>query len=433
MTSTGHTMAGAHQPGISAATDAPTHADHQRRGEVMFVGPSARFLSGISYYTARIARAFAESDPAGGSLLFLRRLCPAFIYPGRDRIGAHTNSVLGVDSVPRHDGIDWFWGPGMLRALGFVWRRRPEALVLQWWTGTVAHSFILLGVLARLRGTKVVIEFHETLDVGEAALPGVRRYVNLMMRLLSRLVQGAVVHSRGDIDAVKHAFPMLAHLPFQVIHHGPLDHVERTHPERAHPERTRYVFFGVLRQYKGITELATAFASLLESGHDVELLVAGEPWPECAEDLELLRALPNDRVELRFGHLADDEVAHVLSSADVVVLPYRRSSASGPLHAAMALGLVVVTTSVPALAEVCENYSGAVLATPENPAALAEAMLAARALVGTTHQDPHSWEGNVLRYRELLDRIDTDRTDTDLKNAVRIDAGQPPHGVNPGL
>ena len=388
----------------------PEGVAYSSSGEVLFVGPSARFLSGISYYTARAARAFCEHDAHGGSLLWLRRLCPERIYPGRERIGAHGEEVLGVRGVARYDGLDWFWGLSMVHAVLFLWRRRPEAMVLQWWTGTVAHSYLLLAIVARVRGVRVVIEFHETLDVGEAAKPGVARYVKIMMRALSAFVDGFVVHSRGDIGAVQTTFPSFTAKPFQVIHHGPFDHIQRSEQSREGGEQTRYVFFGVLRQYKGITELVEAFEMLLRAGEDAVLCVAGEPWPECAEELELLRALPAGRVELRLGHLSDDEVSEVLSGADVVVLPYRRSSASGPLHIAMAMGLTVVTTDVAALAEVCEGYSGAVLCPPADPEKLFQAMRDAAALRGVTHSDPHSWESNVGRYRELLARIGSTNT-----------------------
>ena len=44
--------------------------------------------------------------------------------------------------------------------------------------------------------------------------------------------------------------------------------------------------------------------------------------------------------------------------ADAVVLPYHRSSLSGPLHIAMSAGLPVVVTAVGGLVEVVQDYSG---------------------------------------------------------------------------
>jgi glycosyltransferase involved in cell wall biosynthesis len=373
-------------------------------GPVVVVGPSARFLSGVSYYGARLARAFEDHHPAGGGALLLRRLCPEIIYPGRERIGAHSNDVLGLGSLPTFDGVDWFWGRSLPRALRWLHRTRPSVLVLQWWTGTAAHTYLALAAAARTQGALVVIEFHETIDVGEAKIPGVRRYAGTVMAAICRLASATVVHSRADIDPVCEAFPAVRRLPLAVVHHGPFDHLRVTPTHAPEGAPVRFVFFGVMRAYKGLDVLAAAFTQLMAEGVDAHLTVAGEPWPDAEDALAALRAIPKDRVTLNLGHLPDAELTSVVAGADVVVLPYLRSSASGPLHIVMAAGLPVVTTDVPALAEVTNGYSGAVLAHPGDPRSLAAAMKQAIPLIGGNHPDPHSWDSNVARYQDLFDR-----------------------------
>ena len=94
-----------------------------------------------------------------------------------------------------------------------------------------------------------------------------------------------------------------------------------------------------------------------------------------------------------------------LAEPHLVVLPYRRSSASGPLHIAMSCGLPVVTTSVGGLVEATAGYTGAVLVPPCDPAALADGIRSALPLIGTAHADPCSWAQSAERYAALLDRI----------------------------
>jgi len=57
----------------------------------------------------------------------------------------------------------------------------------------------------------------------------------------------------------------------------------------------------------------------------------------------------------------DEELAAYVARADAIVLPYHRSSMSGPLHVALAAGLPVVVTAVGGLVEAVQNYAGAVL------------------------------------------------------------------------
>ena len=65
---------------MTAAQDARP----QRR--IAVIGSGTHFLSGISVYTGRLANILAERDLL--SVVTMRRLLPARLYPGRTRVGA---------------------------------------------------------------------------------------------------------------------------------------------------------------------------------------------------------------------------------------------------------------------------------------------------------------------------------------------------------
>jgi glycosyltransferase involved in cell wall biosynthesis len=386
----------------------------------LIVGPGDHFLSGISYYTTLLTTALSEHGPV--ALLQLRKLCPRAFYPGRARVGS-TKGALPLPAVPIFNGLDWFWGFSALGAWRFWRRTRPSAVILQWWTGTVLHSYLTIAWLAKRAGARLVVEFHEMQDVGEARLPLAGRYTRAGMRLLLSHADAVVVHSEFDQREFHTSYPLLAHLPIEVITHGPYTHhVREADPRtdrengdesRHYPPRSgdpiRVLIFGVVRPYKGHAELAAAVRLLTDSGLDLHVSVVGEVWQGYREPLkELETILPADRLTVVDRYVADDDVPTFFAAADLVVLPYRRSSASGPLHIAMSSGLPVVTTSVGGLVEAAAGYTGAVLAPPCDPAALAEAIRTALPLIGRTHADPHSWGRSAERYAALLDRIETD-------------------------
>jgi len=142
---------------------------------VLVVGSGWRFTSGISYYTCRLTNALAAVTPTRA--LLMRGLVPKALYPGRARVGTTVNDLTYVDAVDVYDGVDWFWGSSMRGARRFVQETPPDVLVLQWWTGAVLHSYLRLARLARRAGSRVVIEWHEVQDTGEARIPGVTRAV----------------------------------------------------------------------------------------------------------------------------------------------------------------------------------------------------------------------------------------------------------------
>ncbi|WP_239118412.1 glycosyltransferase [Paractinoplanes ferrugineus] len=371
------------------------------RPRVLVVGSGWRFLSGISYYTCRLANALDSRFDVGA--LLMRQLLPSRLYPGRERVGKQLCDLRYADRIPVFDGIDWWGLPSLARAVQFMRKFRPEVLVLQWWTGTVLHSYLTLVLAARLTGVKVIVEFHEVQDTGEAQHRLAAAYVRKFIQPLLRRTDGVVVHSRFDQESLRQTYG-LRDVPSVVAKHGPFDHHEATVPgPRAPGGPRRILFFGTIRPYKGLEDLIEAFATL---PGDYRLTVVGETWEGWTLPADLIATSPAAaRIEFVNRYVADAEVDAYFADADLVVLPYRRSSASGPLHIAMSHGLPVVVTAVGGLVEAAEDYSGAVFVPAGDPAALATAIHDADRLVGRRHPDPSSWEKTVAAYAELLSRI----------------------------
>lgn len=375
---------------------------------VVVAGPGPYFLSGVSYHTAAIVRALQRrSEPV--SALLLRQLCPRWLYPGRVRVGAHDLRAVSLEDADVFDGLDWYWLGSLGPALRWMEQRHPSTLLIQWWTTAAAHSYLALARSARRAGAQVVLEMHEARDVGEAQVPLGEAVSRAFSRAIRASVDGVVVHSEADADAMVAAHPALRGLPTQVVFPGPLEH--RSHGPGGAPIAAatpapaagpvRYLYFGVIRPYKGLDELLTAFEQLPGAPH---LTIAGEPW-EPGGSLERARALGPERVSVVDRFLADDEVPALFAGADCVVLPYRRASASGPVNLAMAAGLPLVTTDLPALKEATRGYAGAVLARPGDPGDLRSAMGEAAGLAGRRFANPHSWDANAASYLEFFQSL----------------------------
>ena len=82
------------------------------------------------------------------------------------------------------------------------------------------HSYLLLALVARLLGARIVIEFHEVLDPGEANLALAQSYVRLVAPILVRMAHGFVVHSEYDKKLLKSHYN-LGGRPVALIAHGP--------------------------------------------------------------------------------------------------------------------------------------------------------------------------------------------------------------------
>jgi glycosyltransferase involved in cell wall biosynthesis len=348
----------------------------------------------------------------------MRQLLPRRLYPGRQRVGQPRARMAYRSDVRVCDGVDWWWGRSLARALSFMASRRPEILVLQWWTATVLHTYLVLALAGRLRGARVVLELHELQDTGESRFAPVRWYGRWGLRLLLCLCRGCIVHSAADRAALL-ADHQLTDMRIAIAPHGPFDQYRPSadpQPAQAEPALavvrqapraavTNLLFFGTIRPYKGLEDLLQAFNELdAEEASGLWLTVVGETWEGCTEPASLIAASPHrDRITFVNEYVPDEVVSAAFGHADVVVLPYRRSSSSGPLHVAMAWGLPVIVTSVGGLPEAAAGYDGAIFVPPGDPPALQSAIRRAAQLAGSRFADPRSWAESVAALLSAAD------------------------------
>ena len=371
------------------------------------VGPGTRFLSGITYYTYSLIEALSEAGHQCSAVL-VRKLVPVRFYPGRARVGSALTDLRLPPDLPRIDGVDWYWGWSLVRAVAFLRRERPQVLVLQWWTGAVLHTYLVLALVARLRGTKVVVEFHEAQDVGEAGLPFVSRYMDVLGRSLLRLSTAQLVHSDFDRDLVEGRYGVSRSVA--LIPHAGYDYLPSRPPLREAPDGViNLLYFGVIRPFKGVEDLIAAVDLLGPDRSRFWLTLVGETWEGWDLPNRLIAGSPlRDRITFVNRYVTDAEAAGHFAGADVVVLPYHRSSSSGPLQIAMAAGLPVVATKVGGLVEATARYPGAVLADPSNPASLADGIRQAAEFVGRRFEGVTTWADTARGYTELFDSVLSD-------------------------
>jgi glycosyltransferase involved in cell wall biosynthesis len=177
-----------------------------------------------------------------------------------------------------------------------------------------------------------------------------------------------------------------------IIPHGPYDHYRldygRAYFREASKDCFNLLYFGVIRPFKGLEDLITAFDSILQNEIDrYWLTIVGETWENWILPAELIaRSHYRERITFINRYVSDEEVAVFFAGADAVVLPYHRSSASGPLHTAMSYELPIVVIQVGGLTEAVANYEGAINVPPRDPSALQRAWIVQSVYMGAEYK-----------------------------------------------
>lgn len=239
-------------------------------------------------------------------------------------------------------------------------------------------------------------------------MPAARHYVHALMPRFLSLVDAHVVHSSFDLQAIPAAYS-LGNAMVRVMPHGPYNHLVTSaeRPDARDESPFQLLYFGVIRPFKGVEDLVAAFSSLSRNqASQFRLSVVGETWEGWTIPDEAISSSPHtDLIERVDRYVSDEELAAYVARADAIILPYHRSSLSGPLHVALTAGLPVVVTAVGGLVEVVQNYAGAVLVPPRDPAALRDALLELPARRGQRYANPHSWQQTLDGYRALIGEV----------------------------
>lgn len=339
---------------------------------IALIGPSVRFLSGISYYSIRLSNALSERVFVR-PILF-RYMLPKKLFPGWKRVGECLTTVTFRKEVEVSEMLDWYNPCSWMRAARKA--RSCDVVIFEWWTSSVAHMYLALQ-LALHHAVPVIIEYHEVVDPLEQSIMPIRIYSRIMGRIIRLLADHYVVHSSSDRDLIQRMYHIqqekITIIPHPLYDHYPVLEKSAARTTLALEEENIILFFGLLRPYKGVKYLISAFNNLPENIIlSTRLLIVGEAW-EDQESIQLVKESPyREKITLINRYIGDEEIPDYFSAADMVVLPYTRASQSGVAHIAMAYGLPIIATRVGGLEEGLRQYQGTFFIDKESSEAIHE-------------------------------------------------------------
>ncbi|HNY03285.1 MAG TPA: glycosyltransferase, partial [Bacteroidales bacterium] len=138
---------------------------------------------------------------------------------------------------------------------------------------------------------------------------------------------------------------------------------------------SRYaLFFGFIRDYKGLDLLLEAFADERLRNRSLKLVVAGEFYCDPAPYREIIaRHHLGDRVIMSNDFIPDSRVVDYFCAADVVVQPYKTATQSGVTQIAYHFGKPMIVTDVGGLAEIVPDGKVGYVVLPD-PGPIADAI-----------------------------------------------------------
>ena len=338
--------------------------------KIILLGPAYPYRGGLAAFNERLAREFQAMGHEVELWTFTSQY-PGFLFPGKTQYveGGQAPSDLAIKRCLHSTWpLNW-WQQG--RALAAA---SAERIICPYWLGFMAPA---LGTVLRpaLRGghSRVIGLIHNLLP--HEPRPGDAWFARYFLRSL----HAAMLLSRSVAEQVRALG--LADLPLACIPHPVYDHYGQALPKAEarqalglEPGQKTLLFFGFIRAYKGLDVLLQALADPRLAA--VKLIVAGEFYGNEAEYRALIERLGlAERLVLHTRFIPDAEVAGFFSAADLVVQPYRSATQSGVTQMAYHFNRPSLVTKVGGLPELVEHGQSGYVVEPENPGAIAEAVL----------------------------------------------------------
>lgn len=183
-------------------------------------------------------------------------------------------------------------------------------------------------------------------------------------------------HTRKSLELMGIPTSRIRHIPHGLLRHTECDSTKQSNTAITGDGVFRLLFFGSIKQYKGLDVLIRALSLLPPALRQrVRLRVAGNPNLPEREIRHLAAAYGVEQMidwQLRF--FCDEEIDGLFQESDVVVFPYRRIDASGALMAALPYRKAIIASQVGQFSELLESGKSAILVRPEDPQELARAI-----------------------------------------------------------
>ncbi len=375
--------------------------------KVVIIGPSKKFLSGVSYYTIRLSNALSEFFEV--KAILFRRMLPKLLFPGRERVGKDLTRQKFDSNVEVHEILDWYDPLTWLNAFGLM--RDADAIIVQWWTSSVAHMYFAVEML-NFRRKPVIIEFHEVVDPLENSILPIKVYSRIMGNLVRRLATHYVVHSSADKGIISEIYGIDKD-KICIIPHGIYDHYPKMNKQMARSalkinEKYVILFFGLLRPYKGVKYLIRAFEGLpADIIKDSRLLIVGETWEDKETKQLVSKSMFRNKIQMVDRYVSDYEISIFFSASDVLVIPYTRASQSGVAHIGMSFGMPIIASDVGGLRESLRKYEGTIFVQPRSVSSLRDALIEVFEHRRGEYEPPEDlrWGSVARKWCELLTEL----------------------------
>lgn len=338
-----------------------------KSGKIVMIGPVYPYKGGISHYTGMMYRALSKKYRT--IMVSYKLQYPNFLFKKEQKDYANDSFKIEDTNYWIHTANPFNWVTSAKK----IKNEKPDLVIIQWWHPYFAPSYWMLTKL--LRKTPKLFVCHNVFP--HERFPLDRWITKWTLKNGNRFI----VQSKSDADDLQTIIPNAV---FQQTVHPTYNAFKfenmsikkaREHLKIEKIEKV-LLFFGFVREYKGLKYLIQAMPIIMEVYPDIKLLIVGDFDKNKENYLELISEYNVDKnIEIHDGYIPDKEVEKYFVACDLVVLPYESATQSGIVQIAYGFDKPVVVTNVGGLPDVVTDGETGYVVEAKNPQKLAEVII----------------------------------------------------------
>ena len=315
--------------------------------KIIILGPSYPFRGGIAAFNDRLAIALKE-DGHDVQIITFSLQYPSFLFPGKTQYseGPAPSDIKIEESVNSINPLNW------IKIGSKIKKMNADLVISRFWLPFMGPCLGTILRSARKNGKTKVISIIDNIIPHESR-PGDKGFSKYFLKAndafitMTDSVHNDLLKFDNKKERIVTPHPLYDH------YGGLIDKKEAIKQLNLDPNNKYMLFFGLIRDYKGLDLLLEAMPSIPK---DIHLIIAGEYYSNKETYLKQIEDLNlKDRVHQSEGFIPDDKVNLYFSACDIVVQPYKTATQSGVTQIAYHFEKPMIVTDVGGLAEMCPN------------------------------------------------------------------------------
>jgi len=335
---------------------------------IVLLGVGHPFRGGLASYNERLVRELIAMGYQVTLSTFTLQY-PNFLFPGKTQYSSSEKpkDIPIIEEVNSVNPFNW------IKVGRRIKKQAPDLLLIRFWLPFMGPCF---GTIARVvKGNKKT----KVITLIDNIVPHEKRIGDFTLtKYFTKAMDAFITMSK---DVLKDLQKFDTKKPQALSPHPIFDnfgeHIKREVALKTlnlNP-KTRYIlFFGFIRDYKGLDLLIEAFGDSRFRALGVKLIVAGEFYNDGQQYFDQIKRLGLDgEVIMHNEFIPNEGVKNYFSAADIVTLPYKTATQSGVTQIGYHFEKPMLVTEVGGLPEIIPHNKVGYVVKPD-PKEIADAL-----------------------------------------------------------